>query len=231
MLYQKIVKFYYQLDFREELLPENVRVMNPYQQAGEEVERVMLTFHKKYFSDNRPRNLILGINPGRNGAGLTGIPFTDTPALKKNCKIETIINTRETSSEFIYKWIEAYGGPEKFYARWFIGGVCPLGFLTKNKRANWVNWNYYDSASLKKIATPFIVENLKRQIEFCKYPKTALVLGSGKNFLFMEEINQEYQFFEKLVPLEHPRFVMQYKRKSVSLYLEKFLSALKENEQ
>lgn len=230
MLYEEILKFYFSLDFDPRLLPEKVAIMNPYQQGSKEVDRVMELFHKKYFNDHAPRHLILGINPGRNGAGLTGIPFTDTPALEDKCEISTSINTKETSSEFIYKWIESYGGPKKFYKNWFIGGVCPLGFLIKNQRGNWVNWNYYDDAKLKAIMTPFILENLKRQIKLCQSPKKAIILGTGKNFQFVSELNKKEKLFTELIAIEHPRYVMQYKRKQLGTYLEKFNDALREVE-
>lgn len=230
MLYKEILKFYFSLDFNQGLLPGNVAIMNPYQQGSKEVDRVMELFHKKYFNDRAPRHLILGINPGRNGAGLTGIPFTDTPALENHCEIPTSISTKETSSEFVYQWIESYGGPEKFYQNWFIGGVCPLGFLIKNKRGNWVNWNYYDDAKLKATMTPFIIENLKRQIQLCQSPKKAIILGTGKNFQFMNELNKRENLFKELIAIEHPRYVMQYKRKQLNTYLGKFINVLREIE-
>ena len=222
MLYQKILQFYKELDLNESLLDKETKVMNPYQENGPEVERILSEFYQKYYSDTKKRHLILGINPGRLGAGLTGIPFTDTKALREDCKIETAIETSETSAEFVYTFIRYFGGPEKFYQRYFIGAACPLGFTHLNDKGHWVNWNYYDSASLYKSVKSFMIEQLKKQIELCGSNEKAVVWGNGKNFKFLSEINKEEKLFKELIPLEHPRYIMQYKRKSIDLYLEKY---------
>lgn len=227
MGYKAILDFYRNLDLDENLLPAKVRVMNPYLENNEEVDRLLETYYRKYYNDHAPRGLILGINPGRLGAGQTGIPFTDTPALREHCGIETSIETRETSSEFVYQMVAAYGGPESFFKDWFIGAACPLGFLHHNDKGNWVNWNYYDEEELYLAVKDFMIEQLKLQKELCGNPKTAVVWGTGKNFKYLTKLNKEAKLFEKLYPLEHPRYILQYKRKQVDFYIDKFLSVLK----
>ncbi|MFI5224347.1 MAG: DUF4918 domain-containing protein, partial [Nitrospirales bacterium] len=65
--------------------------------------------------------LILGINPGRLGAGLTGIPFTDPLKLQNICGIEnTLPKKAELSADFIYTMISAFGGPEAFYKKFYF---------------------------------------------------------------------------------------------------------------
>lgn len=228
MLYKDILSFYEQLNLSEGLMPKRVKIMNPYQdpETKDEVWRLLKLFHEKYFKDEQPRGLILGINPGRKGAGLTGIPFTDSPALKEVCKIDTDIDTRETSSEFVYKLVQSYGGPEKFYGDWFIGAACPLGFLHLNERGNWVNWNYYDQEELYEALKSFMIEQLKKQQALCGGVKTAIVWGTGKNLKYLKKLNEEAGIFDSLIPLEHPRFVMQYRRKRVDEYLAKFNEVL-----
>lgn len=222
MLYQKILQFYKELDLDESLLDKETKVMNPYQENGPEVKRILSEFYQKYYSDTKKRHLILGINPGRLGAGLTGIPFTDTKALREDCKIETAIETSETSAEYVYTFIRHFGGPEKFYQRYFIGAACPLGFTHLNNKGHWVNWNYYDSALLYNSVKSFMIEQLKKQIELCGSNEKAIIWGNGKNFKFLSEINKEEKLFKELIPLEHPRYIMQYKRKSIDLYLERY---------
>ncbi len=115
-------------------------------------------FYRKFYDDKNQRTLILGINPGRFGAGLTGIPFTDPVKLEKNCGIPNPFNkTTEPSAGFIYDMVAAFGGTEAFYNKYFIHAVCPLGF-TKDG----VNYNYYDSKLLEKAVTPFIIRSLKQ---------------------------------------------------------------------
>lgn len=226
MLNKAILDFYYQLKLDDALLPKGVKVMNPYTSENKEVKRVMALFHNKYFSDENPRNLIVGINPGRFGAGITGIPFTDSKALIEDCKIATKLQTNETSADFVYQFINAYGGAEKFYAKWFIGGVCPLGFLHLNEKGNWINWNYYDQKELQEAVKPFIVQQLKKQMALCGHPKKCIVWGTGKNFKFMNELNKTEKLFDEIVPLEHPRYIMQYKRKKLSEYHQKFIDTM-----
>ncbi len=93
--------------------------MNPFRENGE-VLAVISDFYKKYYSDNRSRRLILGINPGRFGAGVTGIPFTDTLRLKEKCGLSVAgLKTYETSSVFVYEMINKYVGCEKICTNFF----------------------------------------------------------------------------------------------------------------
>ena len=102
-------------DFYEKLairvpLPPGVSVLHP--QQHEEVLKVTGTFFRKYYNDNHPRQLILGINPGRFGAGVTGINFTAPRQLKEYCGIDHPFgDSSELSAEFIekqYEIIQAY---------------------------------------------------------------------------------------------------------------------------
>ncbi|EAG5128877.1 DUF4918 family protein, partial [Listeria monocytogenes] len=49
----------------------------------------------------------------------------------------------------------------------------------------------------------------------------------GENFNFLSKINEEHHFFDTIIPLEHPRFIMQYNSKNKDVYMEKYLCALK----
>jgi hypothetical protein len=54
-------------------------------------------------------------------------------------------------------------------------------------------------------------------------------LGEGENFKFLNQLNNELEIFRKIVPLAHPRFIMQYRRKKVSEHVEDYLAKLKGN--
>src|SRR5688572_18988998 len=71
---KKVLKFYKTVEIGCDL-PDGVGVMNPYANAA--CIEVCKNFYARYYDDDRKRFLILGINPGRYGAGITGIPFTD----------------------------------------------------------------------------------------------------------------------------------------------------------
>jgi hypothetical protein len=94
-------------------LPTGVDVLNPF--TNEETVEISEKFYHKFYPDDNERALILGINPGRFGAGVTGIPFTDPVKLEKNCGIHnTLKKITEPSAGFIYDMIAAFGGTETF---------------------------------------------------------------------------------------------------------------------
>ena len=64
---EKVVTFCTELEYSGEL-PAGISIMNPFRE-NPEVLSVISAFYRKYYSDNRPRQIILGINPGRFGAG------------------------------------------------------------------------------------------------------------------------------------------------------------------
>jgi len=155
----KAIKFYSNLSFSKKL-PAGIMVMNPYKALG--IRNYVESFFRKYFSDNNKRVFVFGINPGRFGAGLTGITFTDPVALAEFCGIQNNLpQNRELSSEFIYKLVDMCGGPKKFYKDFYLTAVCPLGF-TRDGR----NYNYYDNPILLKCVEPFIVDSTNKQLAF-----------------------------------------------------------------
>lgn len=221
MFADNVIKFLTELDFSGSL-PPGISIMNPYRE-NPDIIPVISEFYRKYYNDPDRRYLILGINPGRFGAGVTGIPFTDSKRLSEKCGL-TIpgLKTFETSSVFIYEMIDAFGGVEMFYRKFFIGAVSPLGLISTTKGKS-INYNYYDSPILIKDLKNFIIENLIKQIALGIQTDICFCLGTGKNFKFLERLNSEYHFFGKIMPLEHPRFIMQYKTKQKEVYINKYL--------
>jgi hypothetical protein len=207
-------------------LPEGISIMNPFGNDPR-VMPVVREFYTKYFSDNNHRHMILGINPGRFGAGSTGIPFTDTHRLHEKCGLSMEgLKTFETSSVFVYDMIDAYGGPGLFYSHFYISAVSPLGFTISGKGGKQVNYNYYDSRKLTGSLTGFILKNIEKQLEFGINRDTCFCLGTGKNYDFIKAMNEQKGYFERIVPLEHPRFIMQYKLKQKQEYIRKYISEL-----
>lgn len=222
---EKVIAFNSKLKL-DTSLPSGVSVMNPFVENVHAVE-ASSSFYKKFYNDNYKRYLILGINPGRFGAGVTGVPFTDSKRLKVKCGI-TIneIETHEPSAVFVYEVIEKFGGPKKFYSKFYINSICPLGFTILSKHGREVNYNYYDKSELTEAVYSFMVKSLKKQIAFGIDNNICFCLGTGKNFKFISELNKKYNFFKKIIPLEHPRYVMQYKSKQKQLYIRKYLRSI-----
>ncbi len=221
---EKIIEFNKSLDFTGKL-PEGISIMNPFK-GNDEIVSVSSVFYKKYYNDTRRRHLILGINPGRFGAGVTGVPFTDTKRLSAECGIAwSGKETHEPSSVFVYEVIKAYGGVTAFYSDFYINSVCPLGFTIGDSNGKEKNYNYYDSKALTEAVFSFNVESIKKQIEFGIETDVCYCFGTGKNEKFLRLLNHEYGFFKKIIALEHPRFVMQYKARSKQFYIDKYISA------
>jgi hypothetical protein len=201
-------------------LGEGVSMMNPYK--DEAAWSVTERFYPKYYNDNRPRALIFGINPGRHGAGVTGIPFTDPIRLAEKCGIANGFQKRgELSSEFVYAVIDAFGGPAAFYGRYHFTALSPLGFTRDGK-----NLNYYDDKELMKAFEPFMLRCIRRQLETMPTFPVCFCLGEGENFKYFSRINGRHGFFKEIVPLPHPRWVMQYRRKKVGEYVKLYLEKL-----
>jgi len=220
----KVILFNQQLEFDGQL-PAGIRIMNPFKESPQ-VNAITEEFYRKYYGDNNKRHLILGINPGRFGSGVTGIPFTDSKRLKSVLKIGYEgKETHEPSSVFVYEMIDAFGGPERFYKNFYIHSICPLGFTSLKGDGNEVNYNYYDSPALTAAVYDFMVENIQKQIDIGTYTNTCFCFGTGKNENFLRKLNARYHFFKNIVALEHPRFIMQYKSRSKGVYIKKYADA------
>lgn len=215
----RVLRFYKDLRI-EEKLPRWVDVMNPY--AGQACMQVCEKFYHKFYGDNRERYLIVGINPGRYGAGITGIPFTDPLKLESLFGITNSLPKKpELSAEFIHRMIAGFGGYEKFFSIFFINSVSPLGFVRDGK-----NLNYYDIPALKKALDPFIRTSMDRLISLGIRREVAFCLGEGANYKHFLNLNNEEKWFDEVIPLAHPRFIMQYRRKHVEQYIEDYLQKL-----
>lgn len=220
----KIIQFNSTLNYTGSL-PKGFEVLNPFIENPETMQ-VITAFYEKFYNDSKQRKFILGINPSRNGAGVTGVPFTDTKRLQSECGIiMKSAHTHEISSVFLYEVINAFGGVEKFYSRYYINSPFPLAILQKAKNGDWLNANYYDDKTLFETVKPFMIQTLKQQIDFGLDVSEVFVLGK-KNATFINKLNQEAKLFGKLTILEHPRYIQQYKSKEKQLYIDKYLNVL-----
>jgi hypothetical protein len=196
-----------------------IELINPYEKA--EVKEFVKKFYSKFYNDQKERLFIIGINPGRFGGGLTGISFTDPVALRESCGIENNLgNRKELSSKFIYLVAKQYGGVYKFFSKVFLTALYPFAIIKNGK-----NYNYYDEKSLAERLRPEIIRNVKKQIDFGARRDCAILLGK-KNAEYFSALNYEHNFFRKIVVLEHPRYIMQYRLKQVDKYIDKYVSAI-----
>ena len=200
-------------------LPSGVQILNPY--ANADVQSAVKEFYKKFYNDDKKRIYILGINPGRFGGGLTGISFTDPVALKKYCGIDNQLRKiEELSSKFIYEVINHFGGVNKFFSKFFLSAVYPLALIKDGK-----NYNYYDDKKLVSFLELHLIQSLKAQFEFGAENRVVICLGK-KNAVYLKILNHELNLFSKIEVLDHPRFIMQYRKKKINYYINQYINAL-----
>ncbi|HSL89480.1 MAG TPA: uracil-DNA glycosylase family protein [Ignavibacteriaceae bacterium] len=198
---------------------KGISIINPYESG--EVRKIVNEFFTKFYSDNKERLFMIGINPGRFGGGLTGISFTDPVALREYCGIQNNLGSKtELSSKFIYEMIAAFGGAEKFFSKVFMTALFPLA-LTQNGN----NFNYYDDKKLFNTLKPEIKKSLETQIRFGSKKEKVLILGK-KNAEFFNLINKDLGIIKNEIVLDHPRFIMQYKQRFRKDYIKNYIAAI-----
>jgi len=216
---EQILDFYFTLP-KELSLPEDIDTIYPF--TDKQVRHMMQQFFCKYYDDSNSRTYLIGINPGRLGAGVTGIGFTDAYHLEHYCNLPNSFDKRkEASATFMFEVIEAYGGVEKFYKDFFFTTVMPLGLLKAGK-----NYNYYDDIQTQASLEPFIEETLLKQMSFTRKKPKIICIGQGKNLKYLKAFNDKHDCFENIEVVPHPRWVMQYRRKEKNKYIEMYLNVL-----
>ncbi|WP_055522757.1 uracil-DNA glycosylase family protein [Streptomyces graminilatus] len=223
------------LQFNEELaettleLPPGFTVINPFTGPQQErVREVTTAFYHKYYDDDKPRRLVLGSSPARRGTAVTGVPFEDAKLLESETGVDVDgYAVSRPSAGFLHDVIRRYGGRDKFYADFVMSFVCPLGLVRTNHKRNEVNCNYYENKKLLELLHSFLVDTLERQLAFGTDTSVCYCIGSGENFKFLSKVNEGQRFFQRIVPLEHPRFITQYNRDREEEFAEKYLSALR----
>lgn len=216
---ERAIRYYRSLESDWEV-PEGIEILRAYD--DEQVLDFVSRFFERYFDDTASRVGVFGINPGRFGAGRTGIAFTDPIRLQEELGIGNDLSKKpELSSVFIYQVIRAFGGPRDFFKRFYMTAVSPLGFLKDGK-----NFNYYDDRELLNAVEPRIVESLREQIRFGLTRQVAVCLGKGKNLDHLQDLNSRHQLFERIEGLPHPRWIMQYRRPHKRHFLNQYLERL-----
>ncbi len=135
----------------------------------------------------------------------------------------------ELSSDFVYRMISAFGGTENFYRRFYITALSPVGYVRDGK-----NLNYYDIKGMPEQLDAWMAETMAVQIAAGCDRRVAFSMGQGTNFKQLQAFNERHGFFERVEPLPHPRWVMQYRRKRldefIGLYVETLQGAVKDGD-
>ena len=214
------------LDFFDALeppggLPDGVEILWPY--GNPETRRVMRAYYEGFYGDSEARVFLIGINPGRFGAGVTGICFTDPVRLAEDCGIaHDLSGGRELSSDFVYRMIAEYGGVGEFCSRFYLTALSPVGFVRDGK-----NLNYYDVKGLTERLDAWMADAMDRQLAAGADRRVAFSMGQGKNFEALTAFNDRHGFFDRVKPLPHPRWVLQYRRRRLDEFIGVYLDALR----
>jgi hypothetical protein len=201
-------------------LPDNVQALSPYQ---EPTPLALLTqFATQYYADNQPRVALLGINPGRLGNGRTGVAFTDPVALAACGIANELPQQREPSSQFVHAVIDAMGGPAVFFQHFFLGSLYPLVLLREGR-----NYNYYDSPALTAALEPAIRLSLQQQVLEVGLRRDVAVCLGRRNGQYLTRWNQELGLFDHIHILDHPRYLMQYKRRDLAAHVAHYVETLR----
>lgn len=221
---EKVITLNQSLEFTGKL-PEGFKVLNPFRDNPETME-IIKTFYHTYYNDTKERKFMIGINPGRLGAGTTGVPFTDTKRLEEYLNIEMkSAKTHEVSALFVYDMITAYGGVQAFYRDVYINSAFPLAIVRKTK-TGWLNANYYDDNELFSAVKDAMIFYLKENIALGLDTSEVFSLGK-KNADFLQKLNKEAKLFGKITPLAHPRYIQQYKSKDKDFFIGHYLEELR----
>lgn len=202
-------------------LPGGVEARSPFREP--DVYELLSRFAQKYYADNQPRVAVLGINPGRLGMGRTGVAFTDPGALAEFCGIGHDLPRQrpELSTQFVYQVINELGGPAAFYQHFYLGSIYPLVLLR-----NGLNYNYYDSPALIKALWPDMQLSMRQQVQGLGLRTDVAVSLGRRNGLFFQRLNDELGLFKKIIVLDHPRYLMQYRRRDLAAHVAHYVEDL-----
>ncbi|MCC3154541.1 DUF4918 family protein [Hymenobacter sp. BT770] len=202
-------------------LPHGVESLSPFREPA--VYELLSKFSAKYYADAQPRVAMLGINPGRLGMGRTGVAFTDPGALTEFCGIAHDLPRQrpELSTQFIYQVVSEMGGPAAFYQHFYLGSVYPLVLVREG-----LNYNYYDSPAVIKALWPDMRLSLRQQVQELGLRTDVAVSLGKRNGTFLQRLNDELGMFEKIIVLDHPRYLMQYRRRDLAANVDHYVKTL-----
>mgnify|MGYP001222854257 CR=1 FL=1 len=141
---------------------ESIEILHGFIENTDLVRR----FYRTYYQYKSERIVLCRINPGRKGAGKTGIPFLDFKSVSKLLP-DIMKKDKENSTQFIWSVINEIGR-DIFFKNVYMTNISWFGF-TRNGR----NYNYH------KIRQPIqarFTENFIEEMDIVK-PTVIIPLG------------------------------------------------------
>lgn len=169
-------------------------------------------FWQTYYGGALPRVVLCGINPGRHGAGKTGIPFLDFQSLSKLIPGIDRQDSERTAG-FFFQIVRQFG-VEAFFKTFYVTNVSSVGFIRDGK-----NLNYHD---LPAPALEVVERNFLQEMEVVR-PTHIISLGDAVQ-----------QTVRKLLPasvdcsmrLPHPSWIMTYRGNAQDKWAARYLEVL-----
>jgi len=179
-------------EFSKELEELDIGVLSDFCNNKE----VMLEFYHRYIEPNEPKIVLCGINPGRRGAGQTGVPFFDFNSLSKILpNIER--NDTEESAKFMYSIIKHFG-VDDFFKYFYLSNISCIGFYNLKTGKN---INYYELPLRIQL---FLFDNFSKEMKSIK-PKIIIPLGKEVEKNLIMDLKHEQKITVEIGPrLFHP---------------------------
>ena len=173
---------------------------------------VMENFWATFYPEGPPPQVICGLNPGRHGAGLTGVPFRDFKTLSKWMQG---INRQdaEPSAQFFAKVVEAVG-VEAFFKRFYVTNISAVGYVRDGK-----NLNYHD---LPEVALRVVERNFMEEMASVQ-PTRIIALGKHPYATVGKLLSSSVG---DIAYLPHPSWIMTYRRREADDWLGRYIDAL-----
>lgn len=124
------------LDVKKMLEREKINILDGFIKNN----KLVKSYYQTLYSLSANRVVLCGINPGKNGAGKTGIPFIDFKGVSQLMP-NLYEDDWEKSAQFILSIINEFG-KQTFFNRVYLTNISWFGFI---KEGN--NLNYYDLPS------------------------------------------------------------------------------------
>ena len=89
-----------------------------------------------------------------------------------------------------------------------------------------LNHNYYDSPALIKSLWPDLRNSMRQQVQDLGLRTDVAVSLGKRNGVFFQKLNDELGLFKQLIVLDHPRFLMQYRRRDLDANVAHYVETL-----
>lgn len=182
-------------------------------------EEAIIEFERLYIEPNKPKIVLCGINPGRYGAGKTGIPFIDFNSLSE---MLPNVNRKdaEPSAQFFFSVVKKFGIID-FYRSFYVTNISRYGFSRISKQKN---VNYYDNTIPTEV-TLCLIDKFIREMSVIN-PNVIIPLSTCVDYELKKQKGTGRITAEIGTRLSHPSWISTYRRKELEAWVDKYVQEL-----